>query len=109
MDRRLKEVDKQLEELSHHHTSLVEQTQLAFSELRKIQEQKEKVCVFVFVCVCVCVCVCVYVVSFSVCVNTLDATRHLSGVRTYSPHTPCATYVARSQVCGSATHHLSGA
>ena len=23
--------------------------------------------------------------------NTLDATRHLSGVRTYSPHTPRAT------------------
>ena len=70
MDRRLKEVDKQLEEVSHHHTSLVEQAQLAFSELRKILEQKEKVCVFVFVCVCVCVCVCVwcvYIVSLCVC------------------------------------------
>ena len=48
-----------------HNTSLVEQAQLSFSELRKIQERKEKVCVCVFVCVCVCV----YVVSLSVCVN----------------------------------------
>ena len=70
MDRRLKEVDKQLEELSHHHTSLVEQAQLSFSELRKIQERKEKVCVCVFVSVylCVCVCVCVFTLRLSQCV-----------------------------------------
>ena len=38
-------------------------------------------------------------------INTLDATRHLSGVHTYSPRTPHAIKVARSQVCGN----LSGA
>ena len=34
--------------------------------------------------------------------NTLDATRHLSGMHMYSPHMPSATY---SQVCGSAACH----
>ena len=64
MDRRLKEVDKQLEELSHHHTSLVDQAQLALSELRKNLEQKENVCVSVFVCMFVwCVYVCVVSLS----------------------------------------------
>ena len=71
MDRSLKEVDKQLEELSHHYISLVEQAQLDLSELRKIQEQKEKVCVVVFVCVCVFLwCVCVFTLCLSQCVCT---------------------------------------
>ena len=43
--------------------------------------------------------VCVYILYVHVMIspyitvifNTLDATRHLSGVRTYSPHTPRAT------------------
>ena len=45
---------------------------------------------------------------WGIVIDTLDAKRHLSGVRTYRPRTPRAI-VVRSHGCGNATRHLSGA
>ena len=36
-------------------------------------------------------------------INTLDATRHLSGVRMYSPHAPLKWHVVKSVVAQRAT------
>ena len=45
---------------------------------------------------------------WGIVIDTLDAKRHLSGMRTYRPCTPRAI-VVRSHGCGNATRYLSGA